>query len=431
MAPTVLTATFDTLSEGYTATTLTDGGITFSNLSRDFPPNTPDNPNFTIDAIGNVTSSDSLGSFASRNILSFGGYVPGNGYAFDRFGSMTISAGGQKASSASLEVFSDTFSSPNNTLTLEALLNGVVVATDSSLISSFTPITPGGFAEHRTFGFSNIVFDQLLLVSSGPNNNGAVFLGIDNVSLTLTGTAQNKPPTITLPTSPTVSDGIPSLITGINVGDPSGTAEKLSLSVSHGTLTFGTTTGLTVTGNGTKSITVTGTLADLQTDLATLSYTGKAPYNGTDTLSLGLTDTTDKLTTKTSLAITDQYNPPTITLPTSPTVTAGTGTLITGITVGDKAGTAEKLALSVGHGTLTFGTKTGLTVTSGSYGSKSVTVTGTLADLQTDLATLSYTGSVSYKGKDTLSLGLTDTTDNLITKSSLAFTVVPATTIEL
>ena len=60
-----------------------------------------------------------------------------------------------------------------------------------------------------------------------------------------------------------------------------------------------------------------------------------------------------------------------------------------------------------------------------SYGSKAVLVRGTLADLQTDLATLSYTSGVSYKGKDTLSLALTDTTDNLTTKSSLAFTVVP------
>jgi len=234
-------------------------------------------------------------------------------------------------------------------------------------------------------------------------------------------------PVITLPTtSPTVSDGIPTTITGITVGDLAGTAEKLTLKVAHGTLTFGTTTGLTVTGNGSKSVIVTGTLANLQTDLATLSYTGKAPYNGSDTLSLALTDTTDKLTTNSSLALTAQYNPPTITLPTkSPTVTKGIPTTITGITVGDLAGTAEKLALSVGHGTLTFGTNTGLTVTSGSYGTKSVTVTGNLADLQTDLATLSYTSGVSYKGKDTLSLGLTDTTDKLTTKSSLAFTVVP------
>jgi len=143
----------------------------------------------------------------------------------------------------------------------------------------------------------------------------------------------------------------------------------------------------------------------------------------TDTLSLRLTDTTNNLTTKSSLPIT-LAGLPTINVPTSPTVTAGTASTISGITVGDLASTAEQLTLTVLNGTITFGTKTGLTVTRGSYGSKSVRVTGTLANLQTDLATLSYTGGVSYKGTDTLSLSLTDTTYNLTRNSSLALTVV-------
>jgi|GEM_PF-2549652 len=252
-----------------------------------------------------------------------------------------------------------------------------------------------------------------------------------SLPITLVG---GQPPTITLPTtSLTAIQSTPLTITGITVGDPGGTTEQLTLSVKYGSssLSFGNTTGLTVTGNGTSSVTVTGNLADLQTDLATLSYTSNYPYNGTDTLSLRLKDTTNKLTTTSSLPITLKTQPPTITLPKSLTVNPDTVSPITGITVGDLGGTKERLTLSVSNGTINFGNTTGLTLTGGSYGSNSVTVSGDLANLQTDLATLSYTSNASYRGTDTLSLGLTDTTNKLTTNSSLAITVAAPPTLTL
>ncbi|MEG3436090.1 calcium-binding protein [Pannus brasiliensis CCIBt3594] len=197
MVLTVLTANFDSFTEGYSPASLTDGGITFSLLDRLMPPNSADNPVFTVETIGTVADSASLGTFATGNFLTFGGYAPGDGYAFSRFGSMDISAGGL-GSSVSIDIISDAISSSNNTLKLEALLNGVVVAVDSALISDFTPIVSGGFASHRTFGFSNITFDSLRLVSSGPDNNGATFIGIDNVSITADLSAPPPPSPNTL-----------------------------------------------------------------------------------------------------------------------------------------------------------------------------------------------------------------------------------------
>ena len=85
----------------------------------------------------------------------------------------------------------------------------------------------------------------------------------------------------------------------VAVNDPAGSNEELSLFVSKGTLKFGSTNGLTFinsTTNNSSSITVTGTAANLDSDLATLTYTPTSGYTGPDTLTLIDTDTSDNLT---------------------------------------------------------------------------------------------------------------------------------------
>ena len=69
--------------------------------------------------------------------------------------------------------------------------------------------------------------------------------------------------------------------------------ELATLTVGHGTLTLGTTAGLTFAaghGNNTGSVEATGTLADLNAALATLTYRGVQDFNGSDTLHLTLND---------------------------------------------------------------------------------------------------------------------------------------------
>ena len=67
----------------------------------------------------------------------------------------------------------------------------------------------------------------------------------------------------------------------------------MTLSATHGSLTLGTTTGLTfrpATARPTPRMTFTGTLADINTALATASYAGDANYNGSDTIGFSVTD---------------------------------------------------------------------------------------------------------------------------------------------
>jgi len=115
-------------------------------------------------------------------------------------------------------------------------------------------------------------------------------------------------PIITAPPNVNVYENAPYAFTGvvnaIRVKDPSGTAEQLTLTVSHGTLALGTTTGLTVTDNGTASLTASGPLASIDVALATLTYTPSSGYSGPDTLDISDKDTDDNLTGTNSVAIT-------------------------------------------------------------------------------------------------------------------------------
>ena len=52
------------------------------------------------------------------------------------------------------------------------------------------------------------------------------------------------------------------------------------------------TAGAGVTGNGTASVTITGTAAEINTALAGLAYTGNLDFNGADTLTVATSDGT-------------------------------------------------------------------------------------------------------------------------------------------
>jgi hypothetical protein len=67
-------------------------------------------------------------------------------------------------------------------------------------------------------------------------------------------------------------------------------AESVTLGVAHGTLTLATTSGLTVVGNGSGSVSLTGTVSAINAALDGLKYTPTADYNGVDMLSVHADD---------------------------------------------------------------------------------------------------------------------------------------------
>jgi hypothetical protein len=81
----------------------------------------------------------------------------------------------------------------------------------------------------------------------------------------------------------------------ITVADVDGgsSSETVTLSVAHGTLTLGSTTGLTgLTGNGGALLSFSGTIAQLNAALNGLTYTPTAHYHGADAVAVTVNDNT-------------------------------------------------------------------------------------------------------------------------------------------
>jgi hypothetical protein len=212
----------------------------------------------------------------------------------------------------------------------------------------------------------------------------------------------------------------------ISLGDvDAGSGElAVTLSVAHGTLTLGGTSGLTFTAgsNGSASMTFSGTLADLNTALAGLAYQPTANFNGADTLTIttndqGNTGAGGALSDTDTVAITvgAVNDAPLNSVPTAQSTNEDTTLVFSTangnpISLGDvDAGSGElAVTLSVAHGTLTLGGTSGLTFTAGSNGSASMTFSGTLADLNTALAGLAYQPTANFNGGDTLTITTND-----------------------
>ena len=116
----------------------------------------------------------------------------------------------------------------------------------------------------------------------------------------------NQPPAITVPGTQAVdandsstthnqltfSSGNSNALS-VSDSDANGNTEQVSLSVTSGTLTLASTNGLTFqnsTSNGSSSMTFTGTISDINTALAGMTYEPNLNFSGSDTLDATIDD---------------------------------------------------------------------------------------------------------------------------------------------
>ena len=210
-------------------------------------------------------------------------------------------------------------------------------------------------------------------------------------------------------------------------------ADSLTLSVSQGTLTLASTTGLSFTAgaNGSSSFTVSGTVTNLDSALDGLVYQPTTLYVGAGSLAASVSDPIDNLSASTSVSITvAALNAPAISAPGSGSLGEnGSLTFSSGnsnaISITDTAAgsNADSLTLSASHGTLTLASSNGLSFTSGTNGSSTFTVSGTVTNLNAALNGLVYQPTSVYSGSDSLSVSVTDPGDTLSSSTSVALTV--------
>ena len=93
----------------------------------------------------------------------------------------------------------------------------------------------------------------------------------------------NLAPVVAVPGKQTVDFNTTSKISGISITADSTEQLTLNLIAANGDLTFGSTSGLnSISGVGSGSVTLVGTLSNLNQALGTLAYTSNAKYQGLD-----------------------------------------------------------------------------------------------------------------------------------------------------
>ncbi len=321
----------------------------------------------------------------------------------------------------------------------------------------------------------------------------------------------NTPPTQIVPAPLSTAEDTPLAVSGIGVDDTSHASVSTTVSVLHGTVSV-TGVGGTVSNSGTASLTISGTLAQVNAQLSTLVYANTPDYNGADTLTVRTTDSVDAVTDTVAITVTavqdafsdtvgtpmdtpvnfnvfsanptaaDSFedaagrrvtsvtalsNPaagtldwnvngngdgamrftpgamfsgqvtfsytvtsggvteealvtltvsdapnvaPTQTVPGPLTAVEDTPLSISTISVGDTDGNNVTTTLNVLHGTVSVGGSGGLV---SNNGTASLTISGTLTQVNGRLASLTYTNAADYNGGDTLSVSTTDGADTV------------------
>jgi hypothetical protein len=133
----------------------------------------------------------------------------------------------------------------------------------------------GGEAASDSFGFS---------ISNGAGGD------VPGQSFTFTVSGINDAPVNTVPGTQAIEANMATAISGLSIADADAAGGMLTttLSVLHGTLAV--TGAANVTGSGSATVTLSGTLADINATLANVVYRGAQDHFGSDTLTIATDD---------------------------------------------------------------------------------------------------------------------------------------------
>ena len=233
----------------------------------------------------------------------------------------------------------------------------------------------------------------------------------------------NGLPVIAVPGAQTVGVGKAAAITGVSVSETgnSGAPETFTVTVSDA---IGELSATGATGNGTTSLTITGSLGAVNTALGTLTDTD--PTAGPDLISVNATDSFGNTAIAKTIAVTAN-GLPVIAVPGAQTVGVGKVAAIAGVSVSETGNTGAPESFTV---TLTDanGDLSATGATAGN-GTNSLTITGSLSAVNTALGTLTDTDATA--GPDLISVNASDSFGNVASTQTIAVTAngLPAITV--
>ena len=274
-----------------------------------------------------------------------------------------------------------------------------------------------------------------LAINDGGNTGGGALTASAPTIIDIA--AVNDAPVATVPAGPysvLEQTGLNLKNTGLSVSDVDGGtgSETVTLSVTEGTLTVAAgTSGAGVSGNGTSSVTITGTTAQIDALLNTDASSAVSYIDNTDnpsasaTLTLAINDNgntggaAQSASSSVAINITAVNDAPTVSVPGthySATEQVDLSLKGTGLSVGDVDGGSgiETVTLSVGEGILTGDAgNSGISIVSGNSTS-SLQISGTIAQLNAFLgaggtSTLVYNDNTDTpSASTTLTLAIND-----------------------
>jgi von Willebrand factor type D domain/Bacterial Ig domain len=325
-----------------------------------------------------------------------------------------------------------------------------------SLSGSFTASSTPGFTANLSAAFANLapgaIWDFVALdvntATAGTNTETVTLNALDVNStgytgllpvqtLTITDTIaapQSGTPAITAPATATVGVGQAGAIAGVSIAEsPTTSGESFTavLADSNGVVsanTGATGGGGTITpSNGGTTLTIAGTLAQVNADLTTLTDTdGTTP---SDTIMVNASDSNGGKATAATIAVTVN-GVPVIAAPATATLQQNQATAISGVSVSETGNTTTSgesftavLADSTGVLSANAGATGGGGTITPSNGGKTLTIAGTLAQVDADLTTL--TDDDPSTAADTITVNASDSFGNAASQKSIAVSVTP------
>ena len=259
-----------------------------------------------------------------------------------------------------------------------------------------------------------------LKYTTASNANGSVTLNISindngnsgtggaktgNGSTSLVITAVNDAPSITAPGSIAVTEDVATALTGISFTDVDSGTNPVVVTLAPATGTINAPACANVTTGGTASSrTLTGTVANINACLAAASVTFTTALNATSNVTLALTiddggntgtGGAKNANTSVPLTVTAVNDAPTIAAPSTLVVGAPGATAVNGLSIADIDAGAASVTLTLATTQGTFVAVTGGGVTVGGSATASLTLTGTVANIDAFLATPSQVSFVA------------------------------------
>ena len=265
-------------------------------------------------------------------------------------------------------------------------------------------------------------------------NDGSV---TDTKTVAITVNAVNDAPVNTLPAAQIVDEEATLVLSGVNaisVSDDAGTnSVKVTLSVTNGTINVPADPDNIVTDNGTASVELTGTIAQINTALDGLEYTGNLNYAGAEELTVttndqdntgsgGVKSDIDKL----AITVNQQNDTPVVSSPGNQNVDEdNTFTFDSSnpISINDADNDDQTVTITATDGTFSLSQTTNLTGLTGD-GTGLVSFTGSLANINAALADAIFTPTANFNGTATVKID-TDDSNGGTDSETISVTVDP------